>query len=103
MSIFLPALAFSVIEDWTMLDSIYYSLISLTTIGIGDFVPSVLPPTKFAKDGKQYNNSACFEALINPIPEEGSQNNVTKFPKKCDPVRQKIISEKIHSKTMIFG
>ena len=69
-----------------MLDSIYYSLISLTTIGIGDFVPSVLPPTKFAVDGKKYNNSACFEALINPIPEEGSQNNVTKFPKKCDPV-----------------
>ena len=48
---------------------------------------SEIPGSRISDPWKKYNNSACFEALINPIPEEGSHNPKTNFPKKCDPVR----------------
>ncbi|GAB6026112.1 Potassium channel sub K member 10 [Chamberlinius hualienensis] len=34
----LPAALFMALEEWTFLDSFYYSVITLTTIGFGDFV-----------------------------------------------------------------
>jgi hypothetical protein len=37
--IVLGALVFSNLEDWTLSDSIYFSFITLTTVGFGDFVP----------------------------------------------------------------
>ena len=33
------ALIFSGYEEWSMLNSIYYSFITLSTIGFGDYVP----------------------------------------------------------------
>lgn len=38
--IFIPAVIFSEIDDWTYFESIYFSFVSLTTVGFGDFVPS---------------------------------------------------------------
>ena len=37
--IVLGALVFANLEDWTLTDSIYFSFITLTTVGFGDFVP----------------------------------------------------------------
>ena len=37
--LFIPALCFTVVEGWTYMDAIYFSIMSLTTIGIGDFAP----------------------------------------------------------------
>ncbi|CAG5079392.1 Oidioi.mRNA.OKI2018_I69.PAR.g9243.t1.cds [Oikopleura dioica] len=45
----IPSYIFTIMEDWTMLDAIYYSFISLSTIGFGDFIPSMEPPNKYAE------------------------------------------------------
>ena len=33
--------------DWTLMDSLYFSLVSLSTIGFGDFAPREHPPLSF--------------------------------------------------------
>ncbi|XP_041354264.1 potassium channel subfamily K member 16-like [Gigantopelta aegis] len=37
--ILLPALVFWIVEDWSYTDSLYYVVVTLTTVGFGDFVP----------------------------------------------------------------
>lgn len=37
--IIVPAAIFSAVEGWSYRESIYYSTVSLTTVGFGDFVP----------------------------------------------------------------
>ena len=42
---FIPAYLFHRLEtEWTYLDSVYFCYISLTTIGLGDFVPAISTP-----------------------------------------------------------
>lgn len=41
--ILLPALVFSYFEGWPYLLSIYYSYVTTTTIGFGDYVPTFQP------------------------------------------------------------
>lgn len=38
--IFLPACLFTYFEDWPYITSVYYSFVTLTTIGFGDYVPT---------------------------------------------------------------
>lgn len=38
--IFLPSCLFTYFEDWPYVRSVYYSFVTLTTIGFGDFVPT---------------------------------------------------------------
>ena len=48
--------------DWDMTDAVYYSFISLSTIGFGDFVPRNDPPTKHATYVR--NDTMCFEVRL---------------------------------------
>ena len=72
------------LSDWDYMDSIYYSFISLSTIGFGDFIPSMEPPLKYAT--YVFNDTACFEALINPIPSS-TVDEESGISVLCNPVR----------------
>ncbi|CAG5096242.1 Oidioi.mRNA.OKI2018_I69.XSR.g14531.t1.cds [Oikopleura dioica] len=79
--VFLPSYGLTLIEGWSYFDSMYYSLITLTTVGIGDFVPSILPPNKFATYVR--NDTKCFEALVDPI-DSSSKSIDTGMPIACN-------------------
>lgn len=49
--IFIPAGIFYATEDWTYGQSIYYCFVTLTTVGFGDFVPTI------ATSSRQTSNS----------------------------------------------
>ena len=75
-------LNFFVILGWMLLDAVYYSFISLSTIGFGDFIPSMEPPIRYATYIR--NDTACFEALINPIPSQNI-NDESGLSNLCNP------------------
>ncbi|CBY34429.1 unnamed protein product [Oikopleura dioica] len=90
--IIVPVVGFIRIEDWTLVEAIYFSLISLSTIGFGDLVPREEPPQIYAKlffviiipsntikitlltfSATHINNiTACYDTLTNPIPRSSS-------------------------------
>ena len=57
--IVLGALVFAYIEDWKLSDAIYFSFVTLTTIGFGDFVPG-----NSIKEGSDDGNAKLIIACI---------------------------------------
>ena len=39
--VFIPAIIFEAIESWDYFESVYFSFATLTTVGFGDFVPTI--------------------------------------------------------------
>ncbi|CAG5102677.1 Oidioi.mRNA.OKI2018_I69.chr1.g416.t1.cds [Oikopleura dioica] len=78
----LPCVAFIKIEQWTILDAVYFSIITLTTVGFGDYIPSVAPPEKYANNVR--NDSVCFQAMIEPVTMVKISNR-TGLPELCAP------------------
>ncbi|CAG5105386.1 Oidioi.mRNA.OKI2018_I69.chr1.g2085.t1.cds [Oikopleura dioica] len=77
----IPVVGFVRIEEWTLVEAVYFSLISLSTIGFGDLVPREEPPTKYAT---HINNvTACYDTLTNPIPR--SSRHVDPSQGDCKP------------------
>ncbi|GIY01466.1 potassium channel subfamily K member 16 [Caerostris darwini] len=50
--LFVPAVAFSALEQWSYYESLYYCFVTLSTIGLGDYVSSIL--------SRYYENSYYF-------------------------------------------
>ena len=54
--VIIPLILFMQMEKWSLVDTFYFILITLSTIGFGDYVPSNLPPDskgKIIKMGQQ--------------------------------------------------
>lgn len=90
--IFIPAIIFAVIDGWTYFEAVYFTFVSLTTVGFGDFVPTA--PNAFS--GLYRFSLICwlflglaFIALIIAQTQERIEN-VRESVKKC----RKCIKEK---------
>ena len=76
--ILIPAYFFAIIEQWSYLgkfsfcsyslligpfsDAIYFSIISLTKVGFGDYVPRTHPPDRYAD--YIHDNHKCLKGSI---------------------------------------
>ncbi|CBY08105.1 unnamed protein product [Oikopleura dioica] len=79
--ILVPAKIFMSIEGWSALEAVYFIIVSLTTIGFGDYSPRMDPPIELAYSKR--NETACLFELINPIPSR-NLNNQTGLTVSCD-------------------
>ena len=63
--VILPSVTFCIMEEWTYTESVYFSFITLSTIGFGDFVPGnyFLIPVKTVRE----NNAAVVSKNIRKL------------------------------------
>ena len=76
--ILIPAYVFSIIEEWSYLDAIYFSVISLTKVGFGDYVPRTHPPDSYAT--YRHTESVEFETFAN-LKHKSSTLKAKRLPK----------------------
>lgn len=61
---FMPAIFFMQLEDWSYFEAFYFCFISLTTIGLGDFVPGDAPAWKKSNYRALYKVMSVFFFVI---------------------------------------
>ena len=95
--VFVPAAIFTLIQDWSYFQSLYYCLVTLTTVGFGDLVPS-LPSSDY--DGAYRVAVACWIFMglaylllvINEV-QELFERLTDKLGKKCNGTDKKDADE----------
>ena len=73
------------LKGWSYLESVYFSIISLTKVGFGDFVPHTQPADKWAMwvfignfmwqydiFRHKHNKTRCISALVSTSPRTGA-------------------------------
>jgi hypothetical protein len=66
LNVLLGAFLFHWLEDWGWLDSFYFVIVTLTTIGFGDFAPT-MPITKLITIFYALNGAAILLMLLDEI------------------------------------
>merc|ERR1719245_1375448 len=97
----IPAKIFITVEGWPLLDAIYFILISLTTIGFGDFTPRIDPPPSRAVHVR--NETECLFDLIHPF-RPAKTNPDTGLSALCNPTYWNTMTRIVYSiyRTAVF-
>lgn len=68
----IPAFIFKYIEGWTALESIYFVVVTLTTVGFGDFVAGKHKPLSGPQRGRYSVGSKTMRKDVGETSERGS-------------------------------
>jgi hypothetical protein len=59
--------AFSIYNGWSYLDSVYFGIVTVTTIGFGDMVPEGSQLVRYCRAVPYHDQSTCVFRMIRPI------------------------------------
>ena len=90
---------YSVAEGWTVIDSFYFTVIALTTVGFGDFVPTneATGNTHFVKIEFSFLQGDPEEAEFELVLRSGGNDKFEDFPniKKKNKTRERNFQFKV--------
>lgn len=75
----IPAVIFKYIEGWTALESIYFVVVTLTTVGFGDFVAGKHPghPSYQGPGGENILPAVLFQTMRKDVGEENEKGSAS--------------------------
>lgn len=77
----IPAVIFKYIEGWTALESIYFVVVTLTTVGFGDFVAGKHPghPSRWGPGGENILLAVLFETTREDVGEATENGSASRL------------------------